>query len=433
LAHQRTRSKNTVPIRYGGVKEIIGGIKISKEINWRFCEKDIDRVRKVLESNFSSSKGTSYCKELEEKFAKQVGAKYGICYSSGTTTLHGAVAVSGVGPGDEVIVPALNVYHTAASILYQNGVPVFADSEEDTFNIDPASIEEKITPRTKAIIPVAIYGLPFDYDKILKIAKDHDLAVISDNAEAHGSVYKGKKIGGIADIASYSFESSKHIAVGDGGIVTTNSKELADKLRAFSFLGYKVMTSDVGDARNVKDIFQNPDYKRHHTFGFSYKMPEVACAIGISQVENYDFFINLRIEIAKLFDEAFEKYDWMTPQYNPEGYKNTYWTYGVKYEGKDWAGFRKTYIKNGGDGIYAAWSPTYLEAIFQKNEYYGKGCPTKCPHYEGKVEYKKGLCTTVEKIQPKIMQFCTNYGSIEEAMPKIEALEKTLKEWDPRI
>ena len=128
MAHQRTWSKNTVPIRYGGVKEIVGGIKISKEINWRFCEKDIDRVRKVLESNFSSSNGTSYCKELEEKFAKQVGAKYGICYSSGTTTLHGAVAVSGVGPGDEVIVPALNVYHTAASILYQNGVPVFADS-----------------------------------------------------------------------------------------------------------------------------------------------------------------------------------------------------------------------------------------------------------------------------------------------------------------
>ena len=402
-------------------------------INWRFKEDDMGRVRKVLESNFSATKGTSYCKELEEIFAEKVGAKYGICFNSGTATLHGCLGAAGVGPGDEVIVPALNVCHTAAAILYQNGVPVFADSDEDTFNIDPASIEGRITPRTKAIIPVALYGLPFDYDKILKIAREYDLAVISDNAEAHGSIYKGKTTGGLADMASYSFESSKHIVTGDGGIVTTNSKEYADKLRAFSFLGYKVMTSDVGDARNVKDIFQNPEYKRHHTFGFSYKMPEVACAIGISQVENYDFFIDLRCEIAKLYDEVFEGCDWMTPQHNPDGYKNTYWTYGVKYEGKDWQGFRKKYMKNGGDGIYAAWTPTYLETVFQKDVFYGKGCPTHCPLYKGETNYNKGLCPTVERIQPKIMQFCTNYGSIEEAMPKIDALEKTIREWDEGI
>jgi len=406
---------------------------MSKAINWRFSEKDIDRVREVLEANFSASKGTNMCKRLEEIFAEKVGAKYGITFNSGTTTLHGCVAVAGIGPGDEVIVPALNVLHTAAAVLYHNAIPVFADSQEDTFNIDPNSIEERITPRTKAIIPVSLYGLPVDFDEIMKIAKEHNLVVIADNAEAHGAIYRGKKIGGITEMASYSFESSKHIAVGDGGIVTTNSKELANKLRAFSFLGYDVMRSDVGDARNARDIFQDPNYKRHVTFGFSYKMPEVACAIGISQVENYDFFIDLRCEIAKLFDEVIENCDWMIPQHVPNDRKNTYWTYAVKYMGKDWKGFRKAYMKNGGDGIYAAGSPTYLETVFQNGVFYSKGCPIECPHYKGKVNYKKGLCPTVEKIQPRIMQFCTNYGSIDEAMPKIEALEKTIKEWDPKI
>jgi len=401
---------------------------MNREINWRFSEKDIERVREVLKSNFSASNSTNMCQRLEELFAEKVGTKYGITFNSGTTTLHGCVAVAGIGPGDEVIIPALNVLHTTAAILYQNAIPVFADSKEDTFNIDPDSIEERITPMTKAIIPVSLYGLPVDFDRILKIAKEHNLAVIEDNAEAHGAIYKGRKLGSIGDMASYSFESSKHIAVGDGGIVTTNNKDLANKLRAFSFLGYQVMTSDVGDARNVKDIFQDPNYKRHVTFGFSYKMPEVACAIGISQIERYEHFINLRCEIAKLYTEVIEDCDWMVPQHVPKDRKNTYWTYAIKYEGKDWKGFRIAYMKNGGDGIYAAWTPTYLETVFQNDVFYGKGCPTKCPLYKGKINYKKGLCPVTEKIQPKIMQFCTNYGSLEEAMPKIEALKKTIKQ-----
>jgi perosamine synthetase len=401
---------------------------MNKEINWRFTEKDVERVREVLKSNFSASNPTNMCKRLEELFAERIGTKYGVTFCSGTATLHGCIAAAGIGPGDEVIVPALNVLHTAAAVMYQNAVPVFADSQDDTFNIDPDSIEERITPRTKAIIPVSLYGLPVDFDRILKIAKEHNLIVIEDDAEAHGAIYKGKKLGSIGDMASFSFEASKVIAVGDGGIVTTNSRDFADKLRAFSFLGYKVMTSDIGDARNVKDIFQDPNYSRHATFGFSYKMPELACAVGISQMERYEYFVNLRCEIAKLYDEALEGCDWMIPQYVPNDRKNTYWTYAVKYEGKDWKGFRKNYMKNGGDGIYAAWTPTYLETVFQNGVFYGKGCPTKCPLYKGKVDYKKGLCPVTEKIQPKIMQFCTNYSSIEDAMPRMEALKKTIKQ-----
>jgi len=400
---------------------------MTKDINWRFSEKDIERVREVLESNFSVSKGTNMCQIMEEKFSKKVGAKYGIAFTSGTATLHACLGALGIGPGDEVIVPALNVLHTAAAVLYQNAVPIFADSKEDTFNINPDSIEKRISPRTKAIIPVSLYGLPVDFDRILKIAKEHNLTVIADNAEAHGAMYNGKKIGGITEMASYSLEASKHIAIGDGGIVTTNSEELANKLRSFCFLGYDVMSSETGDARTGRDLFQDPSYNRHVSFGFSYKLPEVACAIGISQIEKYDYIINLRCEIAKLFDEIIEDYDWLIPQYNPKGRKNSYWTYALKYEGKNWRKFRKEYIKNGGDGIYAAWTPTYLEPVFQKGVFYGKGCPIKCPFYKGKVEYKKGLCPVTEKIQPKIMQFCTNYGSIEGAKVKTDALKKTIK------
>ena len=169
---------------------------MSNAINWRFSEDDIAQVKEMLKSNFSTSKGTNMYKKLEEIFAEKVGAKHGITFNSGTTTLHGCVAAADVGRGDEVIVPAPNVLHTAA-ILYHNAVSVFADSQEDTSNIDPSNIEERITDRTKAIIPVSWYDLPVDFGEIMKIAKEYNLIVIADNTKTHRAIYKGKKIGGI--------------------------------------------------------------------------------------------------------------------------------------------------------------------------------------------------------------------------------------------
>ncbi len=361
------------------------------------------------------------CKQLEELWAKKIGAKYAVTFTSGTATLHSALNAIGVKSNDEVIVPALGVIMTANAVIYQNAIPVFADVEEDTFNINPDDIRKKITSKTEAIMPIATYGLPPNMDEIMEIAEEHNLAVIEDNAEAVGAVYKGKNLGTIGDISSFSLENSKCFVCGDGGIVTTNSEKLAGRLRAFQFHGYNVLTN-VHDPHTAKNIFQDPDYKRHVSFGWSYKLPEVACAIAISQVERWQELIDLRCKIAKLYDEVVDNCDFMTSQHASQGYKNVYWTYAVKFEGNKnkWRRFRKTYMKNGGDGIYACWSLVYDEPVYKKRLFDSRIRPINL----------KQPCPVAEKLQPKIMQFCTNYGSKAEALPKVEALRKTIKEFE---
>lgn len=397
----------------------------------RFRGKELQYIKEVLDTNFSASNPSNMCKRFEESFAKKLNVKYAISYNSGTSTMHGCLAACGVGPGDEVIVPAITVVSTANAVIYQNAIPIFADVKSDTFNIDPDDIKRKITSRTKAIIPVSLYGLSPDMDAIMEIAKDNNLTVIEDDAESPFATYKGKYLGTIGDMSSFSFENSKHIVTGDGGMITTNNKELAIKCRAFATQGYKVSREQSSNVRDSKDIFQDPDYRRHDTFGFSYKMPEVICAIGLAQIEQYKHWIDLRCKIAEMYHEVIKDCNWFTPQYVHDDYKNVYWTYAVKYDPKknghvSWKDFRKKYMEFGGDGIYAGWIPVYLEDVYQKGKFYGKGCPFNCHHYTGNVIYKKGLCPTAEKIQPQLMQFVTNYLSIEEAIPKIDALKKTI-------
>ena len=192
------------------------------------------------------------------------------------------------------------------------------------------------------------------------------------------------------------------------------------------------MNASDGRVRTHKDTLQDPDYKRHDSFGWNYRLPEVAAAVGLAQLEKLDFFVDLRQKIAAQYAQAISGCKWLVPQYVPKGYVNAYYTYAVKFEGKkngiSWQDFRKKYMEFGGDGIYAAWSVVYLETVFQKGEFYGKGCPVQCPMYKGKpVKYEKGLCPVAEETQPKLMQFVNNYSSLEEAEPKVEALRKAIK------
>lgn len=398
---------------------------------WRFGTKELEYVKEVLDSGFAGAAFGTMCQRLERKFAEKVGAKFGITFNSGTSTMHSCLAAAGVGPGDEVIVPALTVISTATVVLYQNAVPVFADISPDTFNIDPEDVKRKITPRTKAIIPVSLYGLSADFDPLLKLAEEHDLIVIEDDAQALLATYKGKTVGSIGHMASFSFENTKHMTTGDGGIVTTNDELLALKCRKHGSLGYAAMKSTDGRIKIDKDMFQDPDYKRHDSLGWNYRMPEVAAAVGLAQLEKLDFFVNLRQGIAALYAQAIDDCDWLTPQYVPEGYTNTYYTYAVKFEGQkigvSWQDFRRKYMEYGGEGIYAAWSVVYLETVFQRGNFYGRDCPLSCPLNKGKIRYEKGLCPVAEEIQPKLMQFVNNYSSVEVAEPKVEALRKTIR------
>lgn len=391
---------------------------------WRFGEHELNYIREVLESGFGSSTSGSMNNRFETALAEKESARYAVTFNSGTSTLHAALDAVGVGYGDEVITAPLTVISNLDVILAQNAVPVFADIDPDTFNIDPEDVAAKITERTKAIMPVSLYGLSCDLDPLMALGEKHGIAVINDAAEAFGCRYKGRPIAEIADITSYSTENSKHITTGDGGIVVTNDGALAEKMRKFGSLGYAALKASDGRIRSNKDIFQDPTYKRHDAFGYNYRMPEVAAAMGLAQTERLDTFLKLRTDIAALYLDVVSDCDYLVPQKVPEGCNNTYWTVAMRYERDDvsWQDFRYKFIDFGGDGIYAAWALLYHETVFASGAW-----KQRCPPLYESIDYPaSGLCPNAESVQPKIMQFVNNYGDVREAEPMIDALRKTI-------
>ena len=392
---------------------------------WRFGEREFNYVREVLDSGFGSSTSGNMNNRFEAAFAAKEGATYGVTFNSGTSTLHASLDAVGVGYGDEVITAPLTVISNLNVILAQNAIPVFADIDPDTFNIDPTDVARKITPRTKAIMPIALYGLSPDLDPLMELGKKYGIAVINDAAEACGCYYKGRRMGEIADITSYSTENSKHITTGDGGIIITNNEEYAKKTRKFGSQGYAALKASDSRIRSNKDIFQDPNYKRHDSFGYNYRMPEVAAALGVAQTERMEFFLKLRADIAKMYLDVVKDCEYLVPQKVPEGYNNTYWTVAMRYERTDvpWQEFRHKFIDFGGDGIYAAWALLYHETSITSGVW-----KKRCPPLYDKINFPmRGLCPNAESVQPKIMQFVNNYGSMDEASPMVEALAKTIK------
>ncbi len=374
---------------------------------------------------------------LEEAFARRFGVRYAIAHSSGTSALHSCLAAAGVGPGDEVISPALTVIMDTLVTLHQNAVPVFADIEPNTFNIDPNDIRRKITKRTKAIIVVSLYGLPADMDPIMEIAREHNLTIIEDSAQCVLGLYKGRLAGTIGHLGVFSLERTKHLPIGEGGIVITNDERLAERVRKFGGIGYKNLKAEEGRMQVNPTTFQDPDYKRHDSFGWNYRMPEICAAVGLAQVEQIDKLVEQRQAVARLFDAAVQGCDWLIPQQTPEGLVHSYYTYAVRYEGKEvlgvsWKEFYAKYVELGGDGFYSSWSVPYLEPLMAQMEFYGRDCPIGCPRYEGTAIYEKGLCPVAEATQPKLMQFKTNYRDLELARQKAEVLRKTIKQLEGR-
>lgn len=404
---------------------------MTKEIQpSKYGGKELEYVKEVLDSDMKSATGGNWNKKIETLFAQRFGAEYAIAHNSGTSALHSCLSAAGVGPGDEVISPAITVIMNTLATLYQNATPVYADVDPETFNIDPKDVERKITPKTKAIFTVSVYGLPPDMDPIMKLAKKHNITVIEDDAECFLSKYKGRLAGTIGHMSMFSFENSKHISVGEGGIVITDDEQLAKRVRKCGGIGYRTLEAEEGRVKLNEEVFQDPGFKRHDYLGWNYRMPEVCAAIAVAQLEQLEEKVRKRREIAKYFDEAIGDCSWIIPQKVPEGYTHSYWTYAIKYEGEkeigvSWKDFYKAYKENDGDGFYAAWSIPYLEPLMSEGHYYGEGS-----HYTGpRVEYKEGLCPVAESIQPKIMQFKTNYRDLDLAKRKAEALRKTIEKF----
>lgn len=393
----------------------------------KYLGNELKYLEMVLQAESWSATGGSWNQALEQAFAKKFGMRYAVALNSGTSTLHAALEAAGVGPGDEVISPAITVIMDTTATIHANAVPVYADIDPQTFTIDPKDIEKKITSRTKAIIPVSIYGLPPDMESIMRIAKKYNLIVIEDNAQCFLSTYKGKLAGTIGHMASYSFENTKHISCGEGGMIVTNNEKYAEMVRKIGGHGFKNLKADEGRIRLNQDVFQNPNYKRHDEIGWNYRLPEFNAAVALAQLERIDELVKMRVKSARLFIEVMSECDYLIPQKVPQGYTNSYYTLGVIYEGEKsigikWEDFRKEYIKNGGDGIYGAWSVPYLEPVIIERKYV-----RRYPEIYSDINYEKGLCPIAEYVQPKIMQFKTNYRDIKLAEEKANILYKVIK------
>lgn len=395
----------------------------------KYLGNELDYLQKVLEGESWSATGGSWTIGLEQAFSKRIGTKYGVAFNSGTSTLHAALEAVGVGVGDEVISPALTVIMDSTATFHANAIPVYCDVDETTFNLDPDKLEALITPKTKAIITVALYGLSPDYDKILGIAKKYNIPVIEDNAQAILSYYKGRLLGTIGDIASFSFENTKHISCGEGGMILTDKEEYAEKCRKLGGHGFKNLRAEDGRVRLNQDVFQDPTYKRHDSLGWNYRMPEFTAAVAYAQLERVDELVKLRQETAQIFIEVMKECDFLIPQKTPDGYINSYYSLGTRYLGEEklgvsWQEFRKKYVEMGGDGYYGAWSVPYLEPVISERKY-----AKRLPDVYADIRFEEGLCPVAEKVQRQIMQIKTNYRDLELAKQKADILYKLIREY----
>jgi len=381
---------------------------------WKFTGNERKYLDQVLKNGFGASETGFMNERLEREFSKIHGKEYAITANSGTSTLHMALNAFGVGPGDEVIIPALTVAMCGFAVWQCGATPVYADVLSDTFLMDSDDVKKKISEKTKAIMPVHMYGNMCNMSKIMEIATDNTLNVVEDCAECFlGTDNRNRKAGTIGDVGSWSFESSKQLTTNEGGIVATDNEELATKMRQFGGVGFKNINANSGKTRISRDKFQDPNWERHNMLAYNYRMPELCAAIGLAQCERIEEFVNLRIKMAKEYLDIISNSDLLIPQKVQEEFTNVYWTFAVKFTGQNkgilWQEFRKKYIEFGGDGIYAAQQLVYNEPCFRDNNFgYGKA-------------------PIAEKLQKELMLFTTNQKNKEERDIQINALEKTLR------
>lgn len=333
-------------------------------------EEDIQSVIKALKSPFITQ--GPKIEEFEKKVADYVGTRYAVAFANGTAALHGACFAAGVGEGDEAITTPITFAASANSVLYGGGKPVFVDIDERTYNIDSIKVEKAITPRTKAIIPVDFTGQPVDIDVIRQIADNYNLVIIEDGAHSLGAVYKGKKVGHLADMTMFSFHPVKHITTAEGGMIVTNSTEYAEKLRLFRSHG--IINYDLS-----KD--EGPWYHEMVELGYNYRMTDLQAALGISQMKKLNMFVQKRREIATLYNQAFSKLEGVRIPYQLEGTNSSWHLYMLSLDlDKFSVGRREIFeaLRAENIGVHVHYIPVYLHPYYQQ------------------LGYKKGLCPIAE-------------------------------------
>ncbi len=284
-------------------------------------------VTDAVITTWISSSG-KYISRFEKAFASYLGVNHGIAVTNGTSALHLALVALGIGKGDEIIIPDFTMIASAFAIAYTGAIPVFVDSEKETWNVDTKLIESKISKKTKAIMPVHIWGHPVYMELIRSLAKKYNLKIIEDAAEAHGAEYQGVKCGNLGDIAAFSFFANKVATTGEGGMVVTNDDEIADKCRY-----YKNLCFPLNGTRNYQ----------HNDIGFNYRMSNIHAAIGLAQVEKLDFYVQQRRKIHNLYLKYLRDIPGLIFQPEKEWAKNVYWMNGVIVD-KDKFGINRDYL-----------------------------------------------------------------------------------------
>ncbi|REJ29703.1 UDP-4-amino-4,6-dideoxy-N-acetyl-beta-L-altrosamine transaminase [Caldibacillus debilis] len=369
-------------------------------------EEDVEAVVEALKGDFLTT--GPYVSRFERAIADYVGAKYAVAFSNGTAALHGACFAAGIGEGDEVITTPMTFAASANCVLYRGGVPVFADIDEKTYNIDPQSVEEKITERTKAIIPVDFAGQPADLDPILEIAEKHRLVVIEDAAHALGAVYKGRKVGSISDMTMFSFHPVKLITTGEGGIIVTNNEEYYERLLQFRTHG---ITRD--RSRMAED--HGPWYYEMQFLGYNYRLTDIQAALGLSQLKKIEKFLELRRRYAAIYNDAFKGMDELILPHQPEWAESGWHLYVIRLRPEKLAASRREIfeaLQRQNIGVNVHYIPVHYQ-----------------PYYR-KLGYDKGICSKAERVYEEILTLPLFPAmSEQDVRDVIEAVKRTVGQY----
>ncbi|THF84487.1 DegT/DnrJ/EryC1/StrS family aminotransferase [Cohnella fermenti] len=354
----------------------------------RFGEEELQQLREALEQDTLFYHYGEKVKRFLKKFNGMYGVRHSVAVSSGTAAIHVALGAAGITAGDEVITSPITDQGTVIGILYQNAIPVFADVLPDTYNLDPVSVEARITKRTKAIVVVHLAGNPCDMDAIMGIAHKHSLKVIEDCAQSYLSEYKGKLVGTIGDYGCFSTNDFKHISTGDGGMVTINSADEEDYVIAHAFADKNYQRIGTKVARDIHHLAPN------------YRMTELQGAVGIAQLDKLAGICNKRKEYGAMLTEGLAGFRCLFPPAVTEGATSTYWFYLFRLN---------THLLNANvDEFVSALNaegipcirgyipqPVYLQPMFQKKEAYPG---TNYPFSLSDVSYEQGICPNAEEI-----------------------------------
>lgn len=380
-------------------------------------EAEIEAVVRVLKSKKLTLLSGKRIKKFEQEFAKYIGTKEAIAVNSGTAALHVGLSALDVGPGDEIIIPPYTFVATATAVLHQNAIPIFVDINPKTYCINPEEIEKAITPKTKGIIPVHIFGHPADMDPILEIAAKHDLFVIEDACQAHGAEYKGKRVGSIGDLGCFSFFESKNMMTGEGGIITTNDSELAAASRLVRHHG-------------------EPSWYVYDRLGYNYRMTEVQAALGLVQLKRLDQLNQTRIEYAKFYFDNLENVDVLQLPFVSKDVKHVFHAFAPLIMPEKLNVSKEYFLKKLNEGvpitkrIYP--QPLYEAKLFKDRMGYGPlKCPFTCPYYNKDISYDLNL-PVVEDICTRVIGLPTSpfiqKPMLDNAIEKIQRVVKELKQ-----